>query len=272
MSAEATRSLIVGAFALTGRDELTARELIALARPCGVTPTNLKSHLSRMVAEGVLVRRVRSRDSGYRPSERRERVMEAVRERLRLTSQRWSGEWLLLMPRLPTDRPRRERWVRSLLFDGFRRRGRDAFVRPLWPTPWAVERATAHVRKSDGLLWRGRPFDDRQLEKVMRLYDLPRLHTRAMRFTERLTAEAARVSLPAHAWARLLALGGPVIRAISEPPVLMGAYSGCRDVVSAYLRFEESMRPQAEAFVRSVLEGGVRAATSPEPIPERLHA
>src|SRR5262245_41696302 len=169
---ESTRSLIVGAFALTGRTELNARELIALARPCGVTPTNLKSHLTRMVSEGVLVRSARPRDSSYAPSERRRRVMDAIRERLRLTSHPWARDWLVLLTRLPSDRKLRQRLVGSLAFDGFRRWNHDTFLRPAWPTPWAGERARAHARRGGGVAWRAELSEPSDLERVLQLYDL----------------------------------------------------------------------------------------------------
>jgi DNA-binding transcriptional regulator PaaX len=58
------RSTIVGIMVLTGR-KLTATQLIKLATPIGLSASNVKSHLSRMVTEGVLERQGRTRFATY---------------------------------------------------------------------------------------------------------------------------------------------------------------------------------------------------------------
>ena len=62
-----SRTLIMGMLVLAGR-KLTAAQLIRLAQPLRLSPTNLKSHLTRMVAEGVLIREGPARLASYRPS------------------------------------------------------------------------------------------------------------------------------------------------------------------------------------------------------------
>ena len=57
---DSTRSLLFGVFVLAGKP-LTAAEVIRLVGPLGVSATNAKSHLTRLVAEGAL--------DGVRPHE-----------------------------------------------------------------------------------------------------------------------------------------------------------------------------------------------------------
>ena len=269
MQSESTRSLIIGAFALTGQDELTAAELIALARPCGVTPTNLKAHLTRMVADGSLQRRPSPRASTYRPSERRRGVMEGIRARLRLTEQRWDGEWLLLLAHPPADRSDRDRIRRRLQFDGFRHWNKDTFVRPAWPRSWAMERAAAHARVTAGIVWRGVLTEQSDLPRLAGLYDLERLHRSARRMAREVERGTAAISTPPEAWARLIALGGRAIRTISEdpllPPELWGERTGVRELVAAHRTFERICGGLAKTFVRETL----RASRGRSPAPRR---
>ena len=275
---ESTRSLIIGAFALTGHAELTAAQLIALARPCGVTPTNLKSHLTRMVSDGSLRCHRRPRASTYKPSERRRRVMEAIRARLRATEQRWDGEWvLLLLPRLPADRSQRERVRRRLEFDGFRPWSRDAFVRPAWPRAWAMETAAVHARITAGVQWKGAPVADADLPRLVELYDLDKLHRRARRLARDVERRTTSISSPPEAWARLISLGGKAIRTVSEdpllPPELWGERTGMRELVAAYRTFERVCGALAAAFVRDTLSARrERPSASARAAQESSHA
>jgi hypothetical protein len=108
-----------------------------------------------------------------------------------------------------------------------------------------------------GVVWRSATCAEADLDRVLRLYDLDKLHARAARMAQQLRIETARISSPSEAWARLLDIGGRVIRAISEdpflPPALWGNRTGTRDLVEAYLRFEETARPQADSFVSAVI-------------------
>jgi DNA-binding transcriptional regulator PaaX len=258
-SAESTRSLIVGLFALTGRRELTAAQLVALAGPCGVTATNLKSHLTRMVADGNLLRDERPRASTYRPSERRRRIMDAIDARLRPDPDPWDGAWLVLLIRLPGGRSERERVRRRLEFDGFRRFGRDAFLRPAWPLPWAIETATAHAGRTAGIQFRADPVDPAERERLAGLYDLDQLHRRARRLARELEHRAARLGSPPRAWAERIALGERVVRLVSEDPFLpaelWGERTGMRELVAVHRRFEKTVTPLTEAFVGEALDG-----------------
>src|SRR5579859_6456260 len=61
------RTTIIGMLLLAERS-LSAPQLIRLASPLGLSATNVKSHLTRMVAEGVLRREGSVRLAVYAPS------------------------------------------------------------------------------------------------------------------------------------------------------------------------------------------------------------
>src|SRR3954464_15807605 len=89
------RTEIFGLFVVTGRP-LLAAQVIALARPLGISATNVKSHLTRMVADGSLRRSGPVRKGGYAPTEGRENMIAAIRERLDSPAEKWDGTWIML--------------------------------------------------------------------------------------------------------------------------------------------------------------------------------
>src|SRR5438045_2667821 len=67
MDGDTTTTTIFGIF-VTVRRKLTASQVIRLAKPLNISPTNAKSHLTRMVANGALLRSGLPRQSRYWPS------------------------------------------------------------------------------------------------------------------------------------------------------------------------------------------------------------
>jgi DNA-binding transcriptional regulator PaaX len=263
---DSTRTLIVGTFALTGLEELTASQLIALAEPCSVTATNLKSHLTRMVADGSLERSERPRSSTYRPSQRRRGVMDAIRTRLSMSEQKWDGAWVLVLGRPVTERRRRSRLRRRLEFDGFRPWSRDTFARPAWPRPWALDKAAAHAGEAGGIRWEGGSLTEADAQRLISLYHLDALHRRAQRLAHLVQRHAATFYSPRKAWAHLVALGGRVIRTIGEdpllPPEIWRARMGMRELVAAYREFERTAVARARPFVQEALRAGESPSSS----------
>ena len=81
----------------TAKLELTAAQLVALAAPLGMSATNVKSHLSRMVSEGVLQREGPVRQAMYGPSQSQSYIVESVRQRMRPEPEEpWDSTWLML--------------------------------------------------------------------------------------------------------------------------------------------------------------------------------
>src|SRR5258708_14152647 len=97
---ESTRTAIFGIFVTAAR-KLTAAQVIALAKPLRISATNVKSHLTRMVAEGALQRKGPARLAVYWPSERQATVVEGIATRLNTApAEAWNGGWISLAPQL----------------------------------------------------------------------------------------------------------------------------------------------------------------------------
>jgi hypothetical protein len=75
--AESTRSLLVGLLVLANCP-LTAPQIVALGRPLRLSATNIKSHLTRLTAEGVLTRTGSRRSQRYWLSPARERLAQRI--------------------------------------------------------------------------------------------------------------------------------------------------------------------------------------------------
>src|ERR1700721_4005301 len=77
MVKDSTRTLLFGIFVMSGR-RMTAAQVIALARSIGVSATNEKSHLTRMVADGALQRSGPVRRALYWPSRSQAWIVEGI--------------------------------------------------------------------------------------------------------------------------------------------------------------------------------------------------
>jgi DNA-binding transcriptional regulator PaaX len=115
---------------MSGR-RMTAAQVIALARSIGVSATNLKRHLTRMVADGALQRSGPVHRALYWPSRSQAWIVEGILVRLQtVPSEPWDRTWLILMLHMPSNRGAREQLRASLWFGGFRPWVPNAFVRP----------------------------------------------------------------------------------------------------------------------------------------------
>src|SRR3954464_13613080 len=114
------RTTIMAILVLAERS-LRAGQLIRLAEPMGLSPSNLKSHLTRMVKEGSLVRRGPVREAAYSPSVTHQHIIAGIKARLlEKPKANWDNTWYMLTFRLPAKRTERDRLRASLWFDGFR--------------------------------------------------------------------------------------------------------------------------------------------------------
>src|SRR6185295_4749898 len=96
-----TRANIIGLLALAKRP-LKAVQLIRLAKCVGLSPGNVKSHLTRMVTQGTLHRNGTRRLATYWPSHEQMVVFKGIQARLsEKREQSWNGHWLILTPGLP---------------------------------------------------------------------------------------------------------------------------------------------------------------------------
>jgi phenylacetic acid degradation operon negative regulatory protein len=253
MFPSSTRTLLFGIFVLARR-KLTASQVITLARPLGISATNVKSHLTRMVAEGALERSGPRRAARYGPSPGQTAVVRAIETRLeRDAAEPWNGHWILLALKMPADRGERERLRAALWFDGFRPWDPSTHVRPAWPKAWARARARWYLERAFGLAIEGPLFEPLP---VNRLYDLETLDREAGKLARRIRARQAAARSPARAFAARLEIGGLVARLVGHDPrlprSLWGKRTGMRELARAFTGFEKGISPAARRFLDSV--------------------
>ena len=234
---------------------MTATQVITLARPLGVSATNVKSHLTRMVADGALQRSGPVRRAVYWPSPSQARVVEGILARLQRTpSEPWDRTWLILTLRMPSNRGSRERLRASLWFDGFRPWAPNTFVRPAWPKRWALSRARQHLANTRGMCVRGTLVGAVSVTDVSTTYGLDSLNREARRLARWISDRRIPTSSAAEAFAARLRIGGLVARLVGHdprlPPALWGRRNGMQELARAFRRFEARVAPLAQRFWR----------------------
>lgn len=255
----ASRTTIMGIFVTAARG-LTASQLIALAAPLGVSATNVKSHLTRMVAEGVLRRHGRVRLATYEATREQARFIDSIRDRLVESNQEpWDSTWLQLTLPVLRSRSQRERLHSGLWFEGFRTVAPNVYVRPAWPSPWAKDVARRYADVAAGICMQGvvlkSPGD------LSRLYDLNGLDSEAAVLASRIRRKV-RVTLgPKQAFVERIRIGGEVVQLVAHDPKLpaeiWGSRHGVRNLVQAFSDFEAAVAKPAAAFVEQVVRGSL---------------
>lgn len=254
MKGQHTRTLLFGIFVTAGRP-LTATQVNRLAAPLGISSTNAKSHLTRLVAEGALERSGAVRYAKYAPSPSQATVVEGIQARLRAETveperEAWDGGWLMLALKAPRNRTEREQLRTSLWFDGFRAvaESSDTYLRPAWPKIWAIDRA----RQYPGTCTYGGLLEPLGWAKLEAMYSLNDLDREANKLAHWIRERKTPLS-NARAFALRLDVGGRLARLIAHdprlPPVLWNNRTGLRELVRAYHEFEERVRPAAQRFV-----------------------
>ena len=260
----ASRTTLMGILVTAGR-QLTAAQLIALAEPLGISATNVKSHLSRMVSEGVLQRKGPARQAVYGPGRGQSYIVESIRQRMQPKAEaRWDSTWLMLTLPLPKNRSQRDHLRASLWFDGFRALDSNVFVRPAWPLPWAEEQARQYAAAAAGTCLRGgmvaSPAD------FARLYDLDGLDSDARILAARIRRRKVSSMSPRKAFAERMRVGGEAVQLMAHDPRLpkavWGRRRGMRQLAQAFTDFEQRIGKRAASFVEEAISG-------PSPTPRR---
>ena len=254
----ATRAMIFGVLAVVGKP-VSARELVALCRPLGISASNVKSHLTRLVAEGALFRTGPRRSHRYAISRQRQEFVQAISSRLELLpAEPWDGQWLMVALKPPTDRAGRLRLRSGLWFDGFRPCGPDTYLRPAWPRAWAAARAQALASAASACVM-GPLVGTVHLGQVRRLYRLTLMNAQARRLVRQIEAVGKRVNGPEDAFKARLMIGSQVVEFVSHMPNLpieiWGSLTGLRDLQSAYSCFEGRVIVRANDFVGAIVSG-----------------
>ncbi len=267
MASERTRTLLFGLFIVAGRDSLTAPEIIALASSVGLTATNVRSHLTRLVARGDLERSGPPRQARYRPARRKEKSVSGIRFRLDLDEREaWRGDWALLALRPPVGRRERAAIVRRLRFDGFARAADWTFARPAWPRRWALARVELHRASTHGLALSGALIGEFDVAAAKKLYPIADLERSARRVSKLLDERERSARSAEHALARRLRLGGLVARTIATdpilPPTLWGGPDPMRALARRYRLFEARLAAKsAPVIARALGSSDVRPPT-----------
>ena len=247
------RTTILGILVLANRP-LTAAQLIRLAEPLGLSASNLKSHLTRMVIEGSLVRNGSVRQATYSPSAAQNRVVTGIKARLMEDPKGpWDNTWYMLTFHLPANRGERQR-LRSLLwFDGFRPISFDCFARPAWPQPWA-QNCLHRYATGGAFSVRGEiVFAPYRIES---LYDLRGLDSEAKGLAAWLVRQQIDSVTPRAAFLARMEAGGRVARLVGHdprlPPAIWGKRSGMAEVVREYQEFEKLVSGPSQQFMSAV--------------------
>ena len=257
MVKDPTRTLLFGIFVMSGR-RMTAAQVIALARSIGVSATNVKSHLTRMVADGALQRSGPVRRALYWPSQSQAWIVEGILVRLQtVPSEPWDRTWLILMLHMPSNRGSREQLRASLWFDGFRPWVPNAFVRPAWPERWALSRASQHLMNAHGLCVRGILVGGIGVTNISSTYGLDSLDRESRQLALWISHRRIPTNSAADAFAERLKVGGLVARLIGHdprlPPAIWGERKGMQELVRAFRRFEAHVTPLSERFLDDVI-------------------
>lgn len=258
MSAESTRTLLFGLFVLADRPGLTASEVVRLAEPFGIPATNVRSHLSRMVADGSLTRSGSTRSSIYAPSRSKRHVIDVIERRSKTIEEPWHGDWVVVVLPRGLARHARRRIDRRLSFDGFRPWETQAYVRPAWPADWTMERARRHAETAGGLCIRGALVTPMSASDVARAFRLDALDREARKLLAWIREHDGRGKDPARALAARAEVGGRIARFLSAdpqlPPELWGKRTAVRRLVDAFGRFEERVNALSMQHVDRLLE------------------
>lgn len=240
------------------RRELTAPDLIQLAKPLGLTPSNVKSCLTRMVQSGELVASGAARKRLYVLSETQVAKRTEIQRRLEVNTEPWNGEWLAISGYLPKTKSMREKVFRSLWFAGFRRVN-DLFIRPSWPRLWARENGRLFADLMEGVCIEGRLLAN--AVDLASLYSLASLDERAMSLSLSLEQQTQHRD-NRECFSHLLRTSGQVVQILSHDPLIPPDFvrtDGLHALRLSYRDFSKALRPKAETFLNEVLQG--RGAT-----------
>jgi phenylacetic acid degradation operon negative regulatory protein len=249
------RSELFGLILTVGR--ATAPQLIALARPLGLTASNVKSHLSRLAAEGIVLREGPTRRAVYSLTDKRQGIVASIATRLEEPpDRRWNGEWLCLAIRMPAARAERENLRAALWFDGFRPWGREVWLRPAWPMPWARAKAEGYAARGAWCV-QGQSVGTLSLAAVQALYAVQRLDREAEDVAALIARKTRALRSDADAFAARQKLSGMAVDVIARDPRLPAELwpqpSGLARLRRVYRTLMMETKARAEAFVSAVM-------------------
>jgi DNA-binding transcriptional regulator PaaX len=265
---ETTRTRVFGLFMVSGSSSLTLRQLVSLGQAVGLTQTNVKSHISRMTADGSLVRLGAPGASRYGPSQSRREIVDTLVQRLaNRRHARWNRRWWVIALAMPLSRARRDRARRALRFAGLRAWNGDVWVRPAWPLA-DRGRVEALAQRYGALACEGPLVTSLDVERTFSLSLVDRHASRLATQIERTRLRLSRGDLQDSALLRArLDLGGRVAHFISDtprlPPELLGAHRATGALVASWAAFDRSATAASRAFIDRLLSEPKRSRGRP---------
>jgi DNA-binding transcriptional regulator PaaX len=251
-----TRASIFGVLVLVNKP-VSAPEMVALCKPLGISSSNVKSHLTRLVREGALSRTGARRAHRYAIAPEQRELVQAISSRVSVApAEPWDGQWLIVSLKPLSSRAERRQLRSRLWFEGFRPSAVDTFLRPAWPLTWAVARAQALTGVSSACVI-GTLVGTLHLGQVRRLYRLASIDAQARRLARRIDGIGVRLGDPADGFKHRLTVGGLMVDLVSHVPhlprLVWGDLTGLQDLQSAYADFEARVVAPANTFVDAIL-------------------
>ncbi|MBN2085811.1 MAG: hypothetical protein JW748_11365 [Anaerolineales bacterium] len=213
-------------FAALSVDELSMRQIMALALPFGITETNIRSALSRMHARNIINIRKRNRTAFYRMGSRGGRIGSNVSRHFREPDwSGWKGAFWVSAFSLPDSRARHQVQKKLLAYR----------FRPLYPGIWIrplqAEESIPEVFK-DLLQWKG--FDLFQgtftgvisRERIMELFEIQKATKSIRKVLQEARRSCRTVSglSPEAAFVQRLRMGDRIVKTLVQDPLLPPAY------------------------------------------------
>ena len=235
----------------------TAPQLIALAAPLGISASNVKSHLSRLVDEGIVRRHGPRRSASYSLTPQRRSMIDGINQRLATPADEpWDGTLVMLALRPANRRNEREAMRAALWFDGFRPWGREVWLRPTWPSPWAIERARFYVTDGAAVAVHGPLVGTPNPAAFKALYASEQLEKEASALAAAVEKQMRHPKTPAQAFAARQKLAGRVVDVIARDPRLPPALNTGRGLARlrrAYHGLLAATEAPAKAFIEGVM-------------------
>jgi DNA-binding transcriptional regulator PaaX len=209
-------------FAVLQADELSVRQILALASPFGITETNVRSALSRMHARNLITVRKTGRTARYRMGPRGGRIGSNVSRHFREPDWTgWDGSFWISAFSLPDSRSR-HRVRKKLLAYRFRALYPGFWIRPFHPDERMEEPFREFLRMGGFDLFRGTSLGELSPKRMAELYDL---HDTAGKIRKILSAlRRSHRSIPSLSpeavFIRWLRMGDVVVKTLVRDPLL----------------------------------------------------
>ena len=256
--------IIFGLFASLGDSGLNSRQVTQLAAPLGITPGNVRSHLTRMVQKKILFRRRLNTGNVYFIGKRGRRISETVLRRLNADDHaEWDNSWILVSVQYSQrEAALREKLRRRLVWNGFAQRMAGVYIRPNWPHyDWKkIARDLGRGSDFEVLVGQLDRTESEMKKLVKKLWPIEELSRRALNITGKMNKILlSRIPCSPQEWFTLrFTLSGAAYDIIGHDPLLPTIISPERKNIAALKsdldRFDRIARQKSLSFVKQILD------------------